>query len=160
MLDRMLDFGGAFDWITPVITFIKDYQNRPSVGYCISVNVGWGAYEIQQMLVQRGVKIWGLTVFDGAILFRTRLAQALYTQYLLERAGIPFGGGVDPSTVTAAQRRSATSKQEHANRDEAEAPPPPTDAPQKNDLDKVVGQVVQLADRMASTAQGRDRHRP
>ena len=98
MLDKLIRAGAGFDWITPVITFILDYQRRPSVGYNIPVDAGWSAYSVRALLDVHGVKLWGLTIFDNVITFRTRLAQAQYAQYLMEREGIPYDGGIQDAS--------------------------------------------------------------
>lgn len=94
MLDKLFSIGASLDWTTPVATFIQDYQNRPSVGYNISVNAGWSAFAVRDLLKTNGVKLWGLTIFGGAITFRTREAQAEFAQYLMDREGIPYQGGI------------------------------------------------------------------
>ena len=94
MLDKFLNFASLFDLITPLATFAQDLQNHPSVGYNISVDAGWSAYAIRDLLQGAGIKLWGLTIFNGLITFRVRRAQARYTQYWLERNGIPYVGGV------------------------------------------------------------------
>lgn len=94
MLGSLIRFGAMFDWITPLWTFILDFINRPSVGYNIAVDSGWSAYAIRDLLKGSGVKIWGLTIFGDTITFRTRKAQAAYAQYLMDRVGIYYRGGV------------------------------------------------------------------
>jgi hypothetical protein len=94
MINSLIRFGAMFDWITPLWTFILDFINRPSVGYNIDVNSGWSAYAIRDLLKGSGIKIWGLTIFGSTITFRTRKAQAAYAQYLMDRVGIPYRGGI------------------------------------------------------------------
>lgn len=94
MLDKLIRAGRTPDWISPLVCFILDFKRRPSVGYTIPVHAGWSAYALRNLLTQGGIQLWGLTIYDNLILFRTRKAQALYAQYLMERAGIPYAGGI------------------------------------------------------------------
>ncbi len=89
-----MQFAGRFDWISPLWTFVQDYRNRPSVGYNLHRGCGRSAYEIRYMLTRAGVKVWGLREVGDVITFRVRRAQARYAQYLLDRAGLPYVGGV------------------------------------------------------------------
>lgn len=94
MIDNLLSAGSMFDWITPLWTFWQDWRNRPSCGYSVPVDGGWSLYAIRGMLRNKGVKTWGWAIVDGTILFRTRTAQAGYTQYWLERNAVPYSGGI------------------------------------------------------------------
>ena len=46
------------------------------------------------MLQESGIQLWGLALYQETFVFSVRQAQARYTQYLLERAGIPYFGGL------------------------------------------------------------------
>lgn len=94
MIDNLLSAGSMFDWITPLWTFWQDWRNRPSCGYSVPVDGGWSLYAIRDILRSKGVKTWGWAIVDGTILFRTRTAQAGYTQYWLERNAVPYSGGI------------------------------------------------------------------
>ncbi len=94
MIVNLISMGSMFDWITPLWTFVQDWRNRPSCGYSVPVNGGWSLYAVRDILRSRGVKTWGWAIVDGVILFRTRTAQAQYTQYWLERNAVPYWGGV------------------------------------------------------------------
>lgn len=92
MIDKSIDIGTSFDWITPLWSFIQDYRNRPAVGYNVPVDSGWSAYAIRDLLQNAGVKIWGLAIYGNTIVFGARQAQASYIQYLLDREGVPYQG--------------------------------------------------------------------
>lgn len=95
MFDRFVAIGAEFDWITPVLTWLMDLRSGGSVGYNVPVDAGWSALAIQMMLHDAGVRIWGLSIVAGIITFRLKQKQARYAQYLLERHGIPYEGGLD-----------------------------------------------------------------
>jgi hypothetical protein len=113
MFDRFVAIGSEFDWITPVLTWLTDLRSGGSVGYNVPVDGGWSALAIEMLLRDAGVRIWGLSIVAGVITFRLKLKQARYAQYLLERNGIPYQGGIDatPATTRAdnqsVQRRTA-----------------------------------------------------
>jgi hypothetical protein len=90
MFDRLLAAGAAMDWFTPALAFAQDWVNGPSVGFSVAMSAGMSAAAIRSILIQQGVKVWGMMLVDDQILFNTRTAQARYAAYLLQRNGIPF----------------------------------------------------------------------
>jgi hypothetical protein len=100
MIDKLIAAGSTFDWITPIFTFVQDFRNRPSVGYNVPVDGGWSAYAIADLLRTHGIKVWGLTIFQGTIMFRLRAAQAEYAQYLFAQNGVLYSGGLDAAKRT------------------------------------------------------------
>ena len=95
MIDKLVEAGSTFDWITPLATWLQDFRNRPSVGYNVPVDGGWSAYAISDLLRAHGIKVWGLTIFQGTIMFRLRAAQAEYAQYLFTQNGVLYSGGLN-----------------------------------------------------------------
>lgn len=93
-VDQLIGFGAGFDWITPLYTFVLDWQRRPTTGYNIPIDGGWSAYAVRDLLKKKGVKLWGLTIVDSVITFRVRQAQARYAQMLMSKAGVPYQGGI------------------------------------------------------------------
>ena len=106
MIDKLVEAGSTFDWITPMFTFIQDFRNRPSVGYNVPVDGGWSAYAISDLLRAHGIKVWGLTIFQGTIMFRLRAAQAEYAQYLFAQNGVLYSGGLDAAKRTRKRART------------------------------------------------------
>lgn len=100
MFDKLVETGAVFDWITPLFTLIQDYRNRPSVGYNVPVDGGWSANAISDLLRAHGIKVWGLTIFQGVIMFRLRAAQAEYAQYLFAQNGVLYSGGLNAAKRT------------------------------------------------------------
>ncbi len=107
MLDKMIAFGSGFDWISPLFALVRNYKNRPSTTFTIPAACGWHAYSIQDLLKNSGIQLWGFALYQDTYVFSVREAQAEYTQYLLDRAGIPYGGD-----VTNHSRRDALPRQE------------------------------------------------
>ena len=100
MFDKLVEAGSVFDWITPLFTLVQDFRNRPSVGYNVPVDGGWSAYAISDLLRAHGIKVWGLTIFQGTIMLRLRAAQAEYAQYLFAQNGVLYSGGLDAAKRT------------------------------------------------------------
>ncbi len=94
MIDKLIGFGAGFDWITPIWTFVLDWQRRPAVGYNIPVGGSWSVYMVRDLLRTKGVQVWGLTIVGGMIIFRVRKAQARWAQHLMTRNGIEWRGGI------------------------------------------------------------------
>jgi hypothetical protein len=90
MVDRLLSFGTTFDWISPTLAFIQDIANGPSCPFFVPYNAGWSGREIERLLKHHGIKVWGLMIVNDAIMFSVRQAQARWTLYVLERAGVPI----------------------------------------------------------------------
>lgn len=89
MLDRLLELGTVFDWISPCLAYIHDALNGPSHTFLIPEDCGWSGKQIEALLRANGVRVWGLMVVNRTIMATVRLAQARWAQYLLDREGIP-----------------------------------------------------------------------
>jgi hypothetical protein len=109
MFDRFVAIGSELDWITPVLTWLTDMRSGGSVGYNIPVDAGWSALAIQMTLHEAGVHIWGLSIVTGIITFRLKRSQTRYAQYLLERNGIPYQGGMDITSSKSKGRQRQSS---------------------------------------------------
>jgi hypothetical protein len=105
MFRRLIEIGSYFDWITPLVAYLKDWANGPAHTFGIPENCGWSAFEIQRLLRQNGVKTWGVMIVKGTIIVSMRLAQAHWAQYLLERERIPIEAGLlEGRPVSQSQR--------------------------------------------------------
>lgn len=103
MLDRIFEISAYFDWISPLMACIQDVVNGPAYTFRVPEACGWSGLQIERMLHDHGVRIWGQMIVKHTILFTVRLAQARWTQYLLQRAGIP----VDNPVVSYPTRKRA-----------------------------------------------------
>lgn len=108
MLNKVLSVGAGFDWISPLWKLILDYRRRPSVGYSIPADCGWQSYAIQDILCNSGIKLWGLALYQETFVFSVREAQAQYTQYLLEKSGIPYYGGISHIKLTSQSAKTSS----------------------------------------------------
>jgi hypothetical protein len=51
---------------------------------------GWSRGDVRRLLSRYGVKVWGLMVNDGTLMFTVPKSQAKWAYYLLEREGAPL----------------------------------------------------------------------
>ena len=92
ILDRLLNVGSGFDWITPSFAFIEDFLSAPVSDFGIPAHPYWGRKEIARLLKNYGVHVWGLMYnFEGDLLmFTVEEQQAELTYHLLKEAGVPI----------------------------------------------------------------------
>ena len=91
-MDKLLNFAGSLDLITPTWAFIQDFLNGPVGDFGIPAHAGWGSRDIKRLLKKNGVHVWGLMLNPGGdmLMFTVRKAQVKWAYYLLERAGVPI----------------------------------------------------------------------
>jgi hypothetical protein len=90
MLDKLLEIGSSFDWITPLLAEIQDIANGPSHTILIPEASGWSGRQIGRMLRQHGVSYWGMMIVNHTLMLTVRQKQARWADYLLQRSGIPL----------------------------------------------------------------------
>ena len=91
MLDRVLNIGCSFDWITPTMAFIQDFQNRPVSHFGVTANADLDRGDIRRLLQSKGVRVWGLmyNVADDLIMLSVQKSQAAWTYYIMMSEGVP-----------------------------------------------------------------------
>ena len=95
MLDKLLEVGSAFDWISPAAAFVQGAVNGPSHTFLIDhASCPLSGHEVEHLLRQRGVKTWGLMVVDGTLMITVKRNQAQWAQALLQKAGVPITNGL------------------------------------------------------------------
>jgi hypothetical protein len=115
MIDKLLEVGTVFDWISPLIAAIQDRTNGPSHTFMIPDDCGWSGFQIEHLLKGYGVKLWRKMVVNHSIMVTVRLSQAHYAQDLLLRAQIPIEYGMldersrQPGTARR-ERRGSTAR--------------------------------------------------
>lgn len=111
MLDKILEVGAGFDWISPLASVIGDMVNGPSHTFLIPYGSSpLSGREIEIMLKRRGVNTWGLMVVSGTLLISVKAHQARWAQYLLEQAGIPIETPLPRRSPAPAARASAVAR--------------------------------------------------
>ena len=80
------------------------------VPYNQSLSSGWNAANIERLLNQHGVNTWGGQLPNGEYLFSVNPDQAQWTEYLLQRNGVPLTelsmGAPQPKPKPKHQQRS------------------------------------------------------
>ena len=90
MLDKLLEIGSWFDWISPVAAQIQDIANGPSHTFLIPEGSGWSGRDIDGMLRDHGVKTWGMMIVNHTLMLTVRDKQARWADYLLQRSAVPL----------------------------------------------------------------------
>ena len=112
MLERFLEIGASFDWISPLASILGDLLNGPSHTFLIpNGNSPLSGREIGYMLGKRGVRCWGLMVVSGTLMVSVRLSQARWTQHLLEQAGVPIENPVEGQGTPGRRASGSLSRQ-------------------------------------------------
>jgi hypothetical protein len=90
MLDRLLEIGSGFDWITPLAAFAQDALNGPPAHFGIPPGAGWTRRDVAQLLHGHGVRVWGFILASDVLMFSVPKTQARWALYLLQHAGVPI----------------------------------------------------------------------
>lgn len=92
MFDSMLNLGSAFDWFTPIFSFILDFIYWPTSDFGISAYAGWDRRRVKRLLKRNGIRVWGLiyNLSGDMLMFTVQEHQAEDVYYLLEMAGVPI----------------------------------------------------------------------
>jgi hypothetical protein len=142
MFEQMIKVSASWDWVTPVIAFVQDWWYRPSTGFNMPYGHSYSAWEIKRFLKSKGIRVWGTLVVGDTITIRVREAQALYTEYWLQKMGIPYQGGL--SLEKAEQYRRAQSRKGGAST-------PTPDVPKKQPgLASILDAIEAVVDGIAS----------
>ena len=91
MLDRLLELGTVFDWLSPLASIAGDVANGPSHTFMIPQACGWTGGEVAGLLRRNGIETWGHMIVNGHIMITVRKPQAHFARYLLQQAGLPSG---------------------------------------------------------------------
>ncbi|NIV32434.1 MAG: hypothetical protein GWN58_24230 [Anaerolineae bacterium] len=106
MLDKFLEVGSGFDWISPLLGFLGDAMNGPSHTFLIPYDsCPMSGRDIARLLRRRGVKSWGLMIVSGTLMVSVRLAKARWAQHLLEQAGVPIENPLPEKARARSARR-------------------------------------------------------
>jgi len=90
-LEKLLEMGTVFDWISPTLSIVQDVANGPSHTFMIPQDCGWTGMEIANLLRRKGIKTWGHMIVNGTFMITVRGQQAEFANYLLQQAGLPGG---------------------------------------------------------------------
>lgn len=105
MLDKSIQVGASFDWISPMLSIIGSVINGPSYTFLIPYDsCPMSGHDVARLLRKRGVQSWGRMVVSGTLMVSVRLEKARWAQHLLEQAGVP----VENPLAEQDRRRSAS----------------------------------------------------
>jgi hypothetical protein len=105
VLYRALELLSWFDWLSPLITVVRNVINHPTHSFFIPYNHGWSGNDIKRLFKSRGIKSWGHLAINGTFMFTVRRRHAGLAQLILDQAGVPIRYGRVRS-VRVRRRRS------------------------------------------------------
>lgn len=90
MIDNLLNFGSAFDWLSPLFAFFLDFYHGSASHFGIEAFTGWDRRDIKRLLKMNGIRVWGLMYnFEGdTLMFTVPIEQAADAYQLLQSAGV------------------------------------------------------------------------
>lgn len=59
MIDKLLEIGCVFDWISPVLAGIQDIRYGANWTYLVPDNAGFSGRDVARILAGAGVESWG-----------------------------------------------------------------------------------------------------
>jgi hypothetical protein len=109
MIDRILEVGSCFDWISPVYAMAQDLAHHGGHSLVMDCS-GWAPTEIERVLRRAGIETWGLMADRAEVYLSCPKEQAARATYILQRAGIEIlsgavGGGQDKPLVMRGRSR-------------------------------------------------------
>jgi len=63
-----------------------------SYPFFVPLDRGWSGRQIQQLLADKGIKMWGWAFANSMLFFHVKRSQAAWAQYLMLHEGIPLQG--------------------------------------------------------------------
>jgi hypothetical protein len=105
MLYRILEVGASIDLVSPLLALLQNALNGPSHTFLVPDDCGWSGRQIERLLKQHGVKLWGRMIVRRTIIFTVRIAQARWAEQLLRQESIPV---VSPPVQVPARRSGST----------------------------------------------------
>lgn len=87
-VDRAVEFGASFDWISPLMTLLK----TEALGLHVQIHIPRQCFARSRDVLQaKGVRIEDSAIADGGqvAMFTVRKRQTHFALYLLQRAGVP-----------------------------------------------------------------------
>jgi len=90
MIDKLLDFGSIFDWISPAIAEVQDHVNGPHHTLLIYDDCGWSGNEVARLLNTHGIKTWGAMIVNRRIMLTVPLGDVTQARMLLTENGIAW----------------------------------------------------------------------
>jgi len=97
---QLFELLSVFDWLTPTKGFIEDAINDPTpfhsnswtffIPYHQSLDAGWNAMRIEDLMAKHGIHNWGSQITGGEYFFSVKLENAGWAEYVLMRYGVPL----------------------------------------------------------------------
>jgi len=106
-MDELIDLLAKLDWFESLDAGVRRLSGMKSSEFAVARDCGWSGQQIEAMLRQYGVKIWGRGFTSDTLTFRVSIKQANWAEYLLHQHAIPvFSRPLNPRNRTYAKRDS------------------------------------------------------
>ena len=90
------DVVGALPLPQAILAYPQDWINGPNHTFLFQRKTcSWSGLEIQTLLEDHGIRVWGKLIVMGDIMITVRKRQARWAQYLIERAGLMIEHGTE-----------------------------------------------------------------
>jgi hypothetical protein len=100
----LIEFLAKLDWFERVDEIFRAMKGEKSHRFAIDRWCGWAGQEIEDMLAENGIRIWGRAFDDDHLFFRVRVQQARWAEYLMARENLPMKSKpVDERNLTHAR---------------------------------------------------------
>lgn len=104
---RTLEVLTWFDWLSPLVTIVRNVINHPTHSFFIPYNQGWSGNDIKRLFRSHSIKSWGHLAINGTFMFTVKRRHAGLAQLMLDQAGVPVRyGRVRPSRVRPRRRNA------------------------------------------------------
>ncbi len=95
-VDKILEVGASFDWISPVLMFLDELFNGPFHTFLISYEAcPMSAKNIKKELKRYNIRVGIMMIVSKTIMIPVKLGQAHFAQQLMNGWGIPIENPVD-----------------------------------------------------------------
>jgi hypothetical protein len=104
-MDELIDLLAKLDWFEALDAGVRRLSGVKSREFAVSRNCGWSGQQIESMLRQYGVKVWGRGFTHDTLTFQVSVKQANWAEYLLHQHAIPvFSRPLNPKNRDYAKR--------------------------------------------------------
>ncbi len=104
-MSNLLEMVAKLNWFESLEAGVRWLSGVKSWKFIVSRNCGWSGQQIENMLRQYGISIWGRGFTHDTLTFRVNIKQANWAEYLLHQNTIPvYSRPLNPKNCTYAKR--------------------------------------------------------
>lgn len=88
-MNDIIELLAKLDWFEYIGTFVRWLSGIQSWKITIDRNCGVSGQQIEDLLTQHGIKVWGRGFTRNTLTFRVKEQQANWAEYLLHQNNVP-----------------------------------------------------------------------